>query len=105
MTDVEGRVTIHDLRRTARSWWSELSVPFEVAEAMLNHRPANRLVAIYDRADRWPDRVAASDAWAIKVQTLVADLTTPTEVPAPPSARFRRKRHPNGQAKPRTLDR
>lgn len=103
MADVEGRVMIHDLRRTARSWWSTLGVQFEVAEAMLNHRPRNQLVVIYDRADRWPERFTAAEAWAAKVDSLIADVTAPAAIPTPPSVGFRRKRHPTGQAKPRTL--
>jgi integrase len=61
---VIGRVTMHDLRRTARSWWSELGVVEPVAELMLNHRPRSRLVALYDRSERMDERHAAAERWA-----------------------------------------
>jgi integrase len=69
---VTGRVTLHDLRRTARSWWTELGVPEAVAELMLNHRPRSRLVALYDRAERMDERHAAAELWASHVFAVVA---------------------------------
>jgi integrase len=69
--DVTGRVTMHDLRRTARSWWSELGVSEPVAELMLNHRPRSRLVALYDRSERMDARHAAAARWADFVFGLV----------------------------------
>lgn len=68
---VNGRVTMHDLRRTARSWWSELGVSEPVAELMLNHRPRSRLVALYDRSERMDDRHQAADRWAERVFEIV----------------------------------
>jgi hypothetical protein len=68
---VNGRLTMHDLRRTARSWWSELGVTEPVAELMLNHRPRSRLVALYDRSERMDERHAAAERWAEFVFSVV----------------------------------
>jgi integrase len=70
---VAGHVTMHDLRRTARSWWSELGVVEPVAEMMLNHRPRSRLVALYDRSERMDERYEAAERWADFVFDLVED--------------------------------
>ena len=70
-----GRVTMHDLRRTARSWWSELRIAEPVAELMINHRPRKSLKGRYDRAERWAERVQAAAAWADKL----LDLTRPED--------------------------
>ncbi|WP_040916540.1 site-specific integrase [Legionella tunisiensis] len=43
--------TIHDLRRSAATAWGEyLKAAPHVIERMLNHQPANKLVATYQRA-------------------------------------------------------
>jgi hypothetical protein len=39
---------------------------------MLNHRPRNVLVNIYDLEGRWPQRVATATAWVAKVMEIVA---------------------------------
>ena len=72
--NVVGRVTMHDLRRTARSWWSELGVVEPVAELMLNHRPRSRLVALYDRSERMDERHEAAERWADFVFGLIEDV-------------------------------
>jgi integrase len=64
-------VTLHDLRRTARSWWTRLGAEPETAELMLNHRARNVLVGIYDRDSRWAERIKAAEMWAAKVLNLV----------------------------------
>jgi integrase len=68
---VKGRVTMHDLRRTARSWWTVLGAPMELAELMLNHRPRNALVSLYDRSERLEERYALACKWASKVAEIV----------------------------------
>jgi integrase len=60
-------LTLHDLRRTARSWWTRLGAEPEVAELMLNHRARNVLVGIYDRDGRWVERINAAEMWVAKV--------------------------------------
>jgi integrase len=69
---ITGRITIHDLRRTARSWWTVLGATTELAELMLNHRPRNALVSLYDRSERLEERYALACTWASKVAEIVA---------------------------------
>ena len=64
-------VTLHDLRRTARSWWTRLGAEPDAAELMLNHRARNVLVGIYDRDGRWAERISAAEMWIEKVLDLV----------------------------------
>jgi integrase len=64
-------VTFHDLRRTARSWWTRLGATTETAELMLNHRARNVLVGIYDRDGRWAERINAAEMWVAKVLGLI----------------------------------
>ena len=51
-----GRITAHDLRRTARTLLGEsLKVPDYIAERCLNHSPG-RIAAIYDKGDYLEER-------------------------------------------------
>jgi integrase len=61
----------HDVRRTFRSGLAELGVEEVVAERMINHAPA-ALLRIYDRSDRWDERVAAATAWEAHVTRVSA---------------------------------
>ena len=53
---------LHDCRRTVRTGFTRLGVDSGLAEFALGHQPAE-LIRIYDRADRWPERVAAFERW------------------------------------------
>lgn len=66
-----GDLTLHDLRRTARSWWTSLGAEERLAEMMLNHRPKNTLVNLYDRAEMLPERTALAVRWAAEVERMV----------------------------------
>lgn len=63
---LDGRWTLHDLRRSFRSGLTRLRVDSELAEIMLNHRP-ERLRAIYDLEPRLDERAMAAQAWATHV--------------------------------------
>ena len=67
---VNGKITPHTLRRSARTGWAELNVPREICEAMLNHAPP-RLVATYDKAERMGERAAAMTLWCDTVAAAV----------------------------------
>lgn len=68
----QGNITLHDLRRTARSWWTTLGADEQLSEMMLNHRPKNTLVNLYDRAERLHERFALADTWATAVNRMIA---------------------------------
>lgn len=68
---LKGELTIHDLRRTARSHWTRIGVEEAVAELMLNHRPKNKLLAIYDLEQRMPARCAATAAWCEAIENVL----------------------------------
>jgi integrase len=64
--------TMHDLRRSFRSGLAALGVEHTVAELMLGHVvPGGTLAPIYDRAERWPERVEAARRWGKHVTALV----------------------------------
>ncbi|MEI7608733.1 MAG: integrase arm-type DNA-binding domain-containing protein [Rhodospirillaceae bacterium] len=54
--------TLHDCRRTVRTGFTRLGIDSGLAEFALGHQPAE-LIRIYDRADRWPERVAVFERW------------------------------------------
>jgi integrase len=65
--------TVHDLRRSAATAWGEhLKVPPHVIERMLNHQPANKLVATYQRAVHADEQSAAWVAWGALVERQIA---------------------------------
>ncbi|MBI1208764.1 MAG: DUF4102 domain-containing protein [Azospirillum sp.] len=70
---------LHDLRRTLRSGLSRLGVPTELAETCIGHQRAE-LIKIYDRDDKWPERVAAFTRWSEHVARVAAGDTGPTVV-------------------------
>lgn len=56
--------TLHDLRRTCRSGLSALKVAPHIAERILNHAAADRIVATYDQHDYLDEMRAALNNWA-----------------------------------------
>jgi integrase len=64
--------SLHDLRRTFRSGLAALGVDHVIAELMLGHTvPGGTLAPIYDRAERWPERVEAGRLWSVHVMRTV----------------------------------
>lgn len=60
--------TIHDLRRTAATAWGEyLKTEPHVIEKMLNHQPANKLIATYQRAVYSEEQKKAWNEWGSMV--------------------------------------
>jgi integrase len=68
----------HDLRRTARSWWSGLKhgQDRDTLERLLGHAVGGKMQRIYDRSLYLPQQRAVADAWAAKLIEL-------TSAPAP----------------------
>jgi len=66
--------TPHDLRRTARSWWPELSHGQEehVLERILGHVVGGKSQRVYDRALWLPQQRSVLDAWARKLTAIAA---------------------------------
>jgi integrase len=57
----------HDLRRSFATALGEAGFPEAVADAVLNHRQAatrGGVLGVYQKAERWPERRAAMEAWA-----------------------------------------
>jgi integrase len=87
---------LHDLRKSFRSHLARLGVADRVAEAMLNHAPADRLIGIYDKHDYFPERIEAAERWAAEVsQTLAEPPRSAGDVlmlrPPPKAVKGRRK--------------
>ena len=70
----KGVLRLHDLRKTARSWWSILGADDSLAARMISHRPKDTLVRIYDKNERLPERFAMTHLWCEKVMGMVASL-------------------------------
>lgn len=61
--------TPHDLRRTMASRMADLGVAPHVVEKLLNHRMAG-VMATYNRAEYWPERVEAQRLWGKTLRSL-----------------------------------
>ena len=72
---------LHDLRRTLATGLQRLGVRLEVTEAVLNHISGSRagIVGVYQRHDWAAEKRAALNAWAERVQTLIAPQDTKPE--------------------------
>lgn len=75
------RFTPHDLRRTFTSRLSDLGVMPHVIEKLLNHKMEG-VMAVYNRAEFWPERVAAQVLWDKQLRKLRKKL--PGSVTAQP---------------------
>ena len=62
----------HDLRRTARSRWSEMRVSYEVCERLLNHSMP-KLARVYDRHSYRQEKARALQAWSDRLMQIVGD--------------------------------
>jgi integrase len=71
-------VVIHDLRRTVRTYLTELGVPTNVAELCLNHRPSG-VVAVYDHAELLDARYQALAKWEKHLGNILAGKATDIE--------------------------
>ena len=61
--------TPHDLRRTFSSRLSDLGVAPHVVEKLLNHKMLGSM-AVYNRSEYWPERIAAMRLWHRKLREL-----------------------------------
>jgi integrase len=61
--------TPHDLRRTFATRLADLEVAPHVIEKLLNHRMTG-VMAVYNRAEYWPERMAAQKLWDKKLREL-----------------------------------
>jgi integrase len=65
--------TPHDLRRTARTNFAKLGVADAVAERVVNHVSGDRMIQVYNQHRYLIEMKAALDAWAARIERLVAD--------------------------------
>lgn len=61
--------TPHDLRRTFASRMADEGVSPHVIEKLLNHQMEG-VMAVYNRAEYWPDRIAAQKLWALRLKQI-----------------------------------
>ncbi|RVT97675.1 DUF4102 domain-containing protein [Rhodovarius crocodyli] len=73
----------HDLRRTFATGVAEVGVSESVADAMLNHKQSatrGGVMGGYQYAVRWPERVAAMEAWASSLAAAIEGKPQPSNV-------------------------
>jgi integrase len=65
---------LHDLRRSAASGMAELGIAPHVVEAVLNHKSGviRGIAAVYNKYSYGPEKRAALDAWARRLETIVS---------------------------------
>jgi len=61
--------TPHDLRRTFASRLADIGVMPHVIEKLLNHKMEG-VMAVYNRAEYWPERVAAQKMWGLRLSAI-----------------------------------
>ena len=69
-------ITVHDLRRTAGSYMSQLGVPKDVRERVLNHggkRSSSITDSVYNWYEYEDEKRAALELWADAVKSIVCD--------------------------------
>ena len=64
-------VTPHDLRRTAASNIAALGFPRFVVARLLNHAQRDVTGAVYDKYEYMPEKAAALEAWARRLQQII----------------------------------
>ena len=67
--------TPHDLRRTARTGMASIKVPDAIAERVLNHATGSRMEAVYNKHNYLLEMKSALDAWAARIEQLIAGPT------------------------------
>jgi len=61
----------HDLRRTVATHLNEMEILPHVVEKILNHKMQG-VMAVYNKADYWPQRVEALKLWQEKIKQIIA---------------------------------
>jgi integrase len=97
---LKGELRLHDLRKTARSHWSRLNIHDRVAEALLNHAPADILIATYDRRDLLDEKIAAMDLWCGEIESSLAARGKPAETCSQPAEVLPMRQPLNGVRRP-----
>lgn len=78
-----GRFTPHGIRATASTWLNNRGVRADVIERQFAHVERNRIRAAYNRAEYWPERVAAMQMWADFVLPDQPPSTASMQIPLP----------------------
>jgi integrase len=68
--------TPHDLRRTLVSRLADAGVGIDIADKLLNHQASGTtggVLAVYQRSERWTERVAAMATWERLLRTAIAN--------------------------------
>jgi integrase len=82
----------HDFRRSFATALAEAGVPEVIADAILNHRQSatrGGVLGVYQRAQRWPEQVAAMQRWGALLEAAIAGKAAPAAdvLPFPGAAR------------------
>ena len=74
------RATPHDLRRSFASGLGDLEIDRTVIIKLLNHAEPGITGKVYELADRWPQKVAAMEAWSARLQEITTGQPAPSNV-------------------------
>ncbi|MGX9964098.1 tyrosine-type recombinase/integrase [Roseomonas sp. F4] len=76
---------LHDMRRSFASALGEAGISETIADAVLNHRQAatrGGVLGVYQRSSRWPEQVAAMNAWGAILAAAIKGEAAPSNVVA-----------------------
>jgi integrase len=74
------RATPHDLRRSFASGLGDLAIDRTVIIKLLNHAEPGITGKVYELADRWPQKVAAMEAWSAELTRIIISEPAPSNV-------------------------
>lgn len=62
-------VTMHGIRKSARTWMASIGVPESIAEYVLSHISKNKIVNIYNKHDYLRERMPVMRLWNYYIYT------------------------------------
>ena len=71
--NTQKEVTLHGLRKTARTWMAKIGVPEMIAEYALSHEAKSSLVAVYNKYDYFKERITVMRLWNYFIYTQLPD--------------------------------
>ena len=71
--NTQKEVTLHGLRKTARTWMAKIGVPEMIAEYALSHEAKTSLVAVYNKYDYFKERIPVMRLWNYFIYTQLPD--------------------------------
>lgn len=67
--NTQKEITLHGLRKSARTWMAQIGVPEIIAEYALSHEAKSSMVAVYNKYDYFQERIPVMRLWNYYIYT------------------------------------